>query len=161
MRNQIDALEQMHITDAIQWIDSGEEIFRLEKPAIPPKHLVSYFVLVDQAKDAVLLLDHINAELWLPNGGHVEYDEHPMQTVVRELYEELRQQPIFLQEDPVFVTQATTVGKTPGHTDVSLWYVLSGDSEKAIVEVLREDGKNFDPHMHRFIAKLHALHLLG
>jgi 8-oxo-dGTP pyrophosphatase MutT (NUDIX family) len=37
----------------------------------------------------VLLVDHKNARLWLPTGGHVEEGEDPRATVVRELKEEL------------------------------------------------------------------------
>ena len=37
----------------------------------------------------VLLVNHINAGLWLPPGGHVEPDEHPAQTASREALEEL------------------------------------------------------------------------
>lgn len=62
-----DALERTHCHDALAWIDSGAELCRLQKPAIPPKHLVSYFVLVD--RDHVLLVDHKNAELWLWRGS--------------------------------------------------------------------------------------------
>ena len=36
----------------------------------------------------MLLVDHRNAKLWLPTGGHVERDEHPWRTVEREAAEE-------------------------------------------------------------------------
>jgi hypothetical protein len=62
-----DKLEQEHLADALKWIDSGVEVCRIEKPAMPPKHLVSYFVLADE--NYVLLVDHKNAKLWLPTGA--------------------------------------------------------------------------------------------
>ena len=34
----------------------------------------------------------------------------------------------FWHKEPIFVTQTITVGKTAGHTDVSLWYVIKGNS---------------------------------
>lgn len=83
----LDDLEREHLLDALAWVDSGAELFRVAKPATPPKHLVSYFAIVDD--DHILLVDHKNAQLWLPAGGHVEYGEHPRLTVVRELEEEL------------------------------------------------------------------------
>ena len=83
----LDELERRHIAEALAWIDSGAELCRLAKPATPPQHLVSYFVVVDDGH--VLLVDHRNAQLWLPSGGHVEAGEHPRETVVRELQEEL------------------------------------------------------------------------
>ena len=58
----LDALERDTQTDVLAWIDSGVELCRVQKPATPPKHLIAYFVVVDA--DYVLLVDHINAELW-------------------------------------------------------------------------------------------------
>ncbi|MES2088061.1 MAG: hypothetical protein V4467_03665 [Patescibacteria group bacterium] len=49
-----DEIERVHIADAISWIQSGAEIFRIQKPDIPAKHLVSYFVLVDPKKQKIL-----------------------------------------------------------------------------------------------------------
>jgi 8-oxo-dGTP pyrophosphatase MutT (NUDIX family) len=166
-----DTLEAEHISNALEWIDSGIEIFRIEKPATPPKHLVSYFVLVDLAKKKILLVDHIKAELWLPAGGHVEKDEHPNTTVEREIEEELNMPAQFIIKNPFFLTQAVTVGKTAGHTDVSLWYILKADFTKEVTydpaefngyewfdydEILNKDISQFDPHMHRFTKKLIA-----
>src|SRR5215475_6387184 len=82
-----DRQEQEHLSDALAWVASGAPLCRIEKPATPPKHLVSYFVVLDE--DAVLLVDHRNAGLWLPPGGHVEPGEHPRETVSREIREEL------------------------------------------------------------------------
>ena len=83
-----DELEKIHQADALAWIDSGVPLCRTAKPATPPKHLVSYFAVVDGHD--ILLVDHKSAQLWLPPGGHVEPGEHPRETVVRELFEELR-----------------------------------------------------------------------
>ena len=83
----LDALEQATKINVLAWIDSDAEICRIAKPAIPPKHLISYFALVDG--DHILLVDHINAELWLPTGGHVEVGEHPRTTALREAKEKL------------------------------------------------------------------------
>ncbi len=71
------------------WIASGVQIFRTAKPDVPPKHLVAYFALVDPAPRSMLLVDHRNAGLWLPTGGHVEPDEDLAATVTREAREEL------------------------------------------------------------------------
>lgn len=164
-----DILEADHINDAIRWINSGEEIFRIEKPDIPPKHLVSYFVLIDKVKKKILLMDHINAGLWLPSGGHVELSEHPKNTVEREIMEELNLLADFISDNPFFITQTVTVNIGAGHTDVSLWYLLNGNSEEEISydknefngykwfdysEILKTDVSRLDPHMHRFVEKL-------
>jgi 8-oxo-dGTP diphosphatase len=159
-----DALERAHCMDALAWIDSGAELCRVHKPATPPKHLVSYFVLVDH--DHVLLVDHKNAQLWLPSGGHVEPGEHPRATVGRELQEELGLELSGAVERPLMLTISETVGITAGHTDVSLWYVVNADRSIA----LEFDAEEFhsvqwfhfseapvsrsDPHLGRFLEKL-------
>lgn len=161
-----DALEQEHLDDVKAWLDTGVEVCRIKKPSTPPKHLVSYFVIVDC--DHVLLVDHKNANLWLPSGGHVEPGEHPKDTVVREAQEELQISADFISDYPVFITCTETVGLTAGHTDVSLWYVLRGNREGQIeydkeefygIKWFQFDQIPFeksDPHMSRFIKKWYS-----
>jgi 8-oxo-dGTP pyrophosphatase MutT (NUDIX family) len=165
-----DALEEAHIKDTLDWIESGADLFRIKKPDVPLKHLVSYFVVVDPRQKSLLLVDHILAQLWLPTGGHVEVNEHPRDTAVREAKEELNLKASFLNnEKPFFITATETVGLTPGHTDVSLWYLLKGSTHDFITfdksefndvewftfkEILESDQSIFDPHMHRFTKKL-------
>ena len=160
----LDATEREHLADALAWVDSGAELFRIEKPATPPKHLVAYFAVVDG--DQILLVDHKNAQLWLPAGGHVEQGEHPRTTVLRELKEELGITAAHDIDAPLMVTCTVTVGLTAGHTDVSLWYVVQANRHHTI----QFDEGEFnairwfpfsavplhrsDPHLGRFIQKL-------
>lgn len=162
----LDELERAQIADTLAWIGSGAPLYRVAKPDVPPRHLVSYFALVDSRERRVLLVDHRNAGLWLPGGGHVEPGEHPAETVRRELSEELGLEAGLLHPAPLFLTVTITVGLTAGHTDVSLWYALRGDSARPV----RFDPGEFhgvrwfdlgalpldraDPHMARFAAKL-------
>jgi 8-oxo-dGTP diphosphatase len=166
--------EARHRDDAVAWVDSGAGLWRIAKPDVPPRHLVAYFVLVDCAEHAVLLVEHRNAGLWLPTGGHVELDEDPEEAVRRELHEELgisATQISHLSSNPLFVTQTTTVGVGAGHTDVSLWYVLDvslstrltpDEQEFADIrwwtydEIDTTNRSTFDPHLHRFVRKLAA-----
>ena len=159
-----DRLERAHLVDALAWIDSGAELCRIQKPATPPKHLVSYFVLVDD--DHLLLVDHRNARLWLPSGGHVEPGEHPRATVARELREELGLELASEPAAPLMLTATETVGTSAGHVDVSLWYVIDADRGAS----LDFDAEEFhsvrwfhfseapvsrsDPHLARFLGKL-------
>lgn len=151
--------------EVIKWIDSGVELCRLEKPATPDKHLVSYFAVVDG--DYLLLVDYINAELWLPTGGHVEPNEHPRDAALGEAEEELQIQGEFLRDRPFLITSTVTVGKTCGHTDVSLWYALKGNRQEDIVFDTSEFNAvkwfhkdaipmgRTDPEMGRFLTKLY------
>jgi len=165
----LDSLEKNHQQDVLAWIKSGAEIFRIEKPDKPAKHLVSYFVAVDTENTSILLVNHIKSGRWLPTGGHVEKGEDPKVTVQREAMEELGIRAKFISETPFFVTVTVTVEKTAGHTDVSLWYLIQGnvdnhfqyDAEEfnsyrwfSFEEVLRNASLPFDPHMHRFAKKL-------
>lgn len=161
----LDDLEGATKSDVLRWIDSGVDICRIEKPDKPPKHLVSYFAVVDG--EYILLVDHINAELWLPTGGHVEPGEHPRTAALREVREELSIDGEFLHDGPVFLTMTETVGKTAGHTDVSLWYALRGSraeeisfdqSEFRAANWFHKDKvplERTDVHMERFLRKLY------
>lgn len=163
-----DDIEQAHIRDTIFWIESGAPIFRVQKPDIPNKHLVSYFIVFDEERKKILLVDHKKAQLWLPSGGHVEIDEDPKDAAKRECLEELGIEADFWSHDPIFLTSTLTVGLTAGHIDVSLWYILKGDSE-AKYKFDQDEFNNIlwfnfddipyeksDPHMSRFIEKLKA-----
>jgi len=127
-----DEIEAGDQASTLAWIRSGAGLYRISKPATPSPHLVSYFVVVDTGASKVLLVDHKNARLWLPTGGHVEPDEHPRQTVEREIREELGIEPTFLYDEPLFVTVSETVGLTAGHIDVTLWYAMLADSAAPI-----------------------------
>lgn len=167
----VDELENAHKEDALAWVNSGSPIFRVSKPDNPPKHLVSYFVLLDEAANKLMLIDHIKSGLWLPAGGHVDINEHPKTTVIRETKEELDIQAKFIRkigDKPLFITVTKTIGQAE-HTDVSLWYVIAGDVYEKLnyekremhgykwfdpQEILDRDISKFDPHMHRFTNKL-------
>lgn len=158
-----DEKEAEAIKQTLAWIDSGVELCRTRKPNVPDKHLVSYAVLIDG--DHVLLVDHINAQLWLPTGGHVEPLEQPVIAASRELEEELGITATPKQSTPVLLTSTQTVGVGPIHTDVSLWFVFEGDRRQPLNFDLSEFTQacwfhideiplaRSDPEMGRFIDK--------
>lgn len=162
----LDHTERQHIDFALNWIQSGVEIFRTEKPATPPMHLVSYFLVFSPEQSKVLLVDHKKAELWLPPGGHVEPGEDPKETVLREAKEELGIEAEFLFEEPLFLTVTKTVGNVAQHTDVSLWYVLKWNPDEPMTydkeefnqirwfEISEIPFERSDPHLRRFIEKM-------
>jgi 8-oxo-dGTP pyrophosphatase MutT (NUDIX family) len=164
-----DALEAQHRSDTLRWLQVTDDVFRRVKPATPPRHLVSYIVPVDPADGSLLLVDHINAGLWLPP-GHVEPDEDRVQTARREAQEELG---INADSDgfdgqPAFLTITHTVGIDAGHTDVSMWFRAACRREQPLKldgSEFREarwwspskleaiDPTHFDPHFTRFFSK--------
>ena len=165
----LDEFERQTQEEALAWVDSQAQLCRVAKPATPNKHLVSYFALIDG--EHLLLVDHINAQLWLPTGGHVEPEEHPRDAVRREAKEELAIEAEFLVDSPVMITSTLTVGKTSGHTDVSLWYALKGNRFVDITFDTREFRSvhwfhkddvplgRTDPEMHRFLEKMFPANL--
>ncbi|MBR7826560.1 NUDIX domain-containing protein [Actinospica sp. MGRD01-02] len=170
----VDAVEQDHRRAALEWIDSGAELYRSVPPDQPPMHLVSYFVPFDTRTGSVLLAAHRKSGLELPPGGHCEAGELPWQTVQRECVEELAVPAAALPglgTDPLFVTVTQTQGSAVRrHTDVSLWFVIDVDPADArlrpdpgefdgvrwlsVEQLLAEPIEAFDPHMHRFARKL-------
>ncbi|MGR6316467.1 NUDIX domain-containing protein [Micromonospora soli] len=168
-----DELEARHRAETLAWLAATTDIFRREKPRTPSPHLVAYFLLHDETDGAVLLVDHRKAGMWLPTGGHVEPGEHPTATVRREVVEELcvpaAFSPLF-GEHPAFVTVTGTVGAPADrHTDVSLWYVLSGSRDQQLApdpgefrgarwwtprEVADAGPGTVEPHLLRMLAKL-------
>lgn len=162
-----DQQEHEHLDFAKTWIASDAEIFRIAKPDNPNIHLVSYFVLVDPSTNEILLADHKKSGLWLPPGGHVEPGEHPNETVKREIQEELGIEAHFLFDHPQFLSVTETTGNIGKHTDVSLWYVLRGDSEECLKFCEEEfhqvkwfdniPYERTDPHMRRFVGKIKPL----
>ncbi|WP_405180322.1 NUDIX domain-containing protein [Nocardia sp. NBC_01377] len=162
-----DDLERAHIATTLSWMAATDDVFRRVKPAEPPRHLVSYVVLVDPDAGAVFLGSHLLAGLWLPTGGHVDPGESPSTAARRETFEELGIEADFdvVGTDPLFLT-VTTVGPSGGHEDVSLWYVIRGDRTREYALDPREFGEGrwfdigeivhleSDPHISRFLAKL-------
>lgn len=164
----LDEREASDRQNALDWIQSGAPLYRVQKPDVPPKHLVSYFAIVDPKTHKMLLQDHLLAKLWIPAGGHVDPDEDPAKTAARECEEELGFVAGFLGEPiPHFITVTKTNGQGE-HTDVSLWYVLQADESTPLViepgkfadikwwdidEILATPIEQFDPELHRFIVK--------
>lgn len=166
-----DTLEKQHIQETLAWVKSGDPLFRTHKPDIPPKHLVSYFVLLDNIQQKLLLVDHKLARLWLPAGGHVDPEEHPRTTAIRECEEELNIQAVFWQDEPFFLSSDMTfdANDKPNHIDVCLWYILKKPEDQTINFDTREfhgihwfhfdeiPFENSDPHMKRFLNKLRSI----
>ncbi|WP_406039308.1 NUDIX domain-containing protein [Micromonospora sp. NBC_00898] len=171
----VDELEARHRAECLAWLAGTDDIFRREKPRTPSPHLVSYFLLHDEADGSVLLVDHRKAGMWLPSGGHVEPGEHPAETVRREVVEELGVPAVFsprFGERPALLTVTETVGAPEDrHTDVSLWFVLSGSRDQKLIpdpgefhgvrwwtprEVTAAAPATIEPHLGRMLAKLTA-----
>jgi len=169
-----DQLEESHKRDAITWVRSSAPLYRIQKPDVPPKHLVSYFAIFDPENNKILLQDHLLAQLWVPAGGHIDPNEDPAETVRRECDEELGIPATFLHDKPQFITVTKTNGQGE-HTDVSLWYALKANEASPLTvepgkfaevrwwnidDVLQTPIDQFDPGLHRFITKLQTARII-
>jgi len=168
----LDAEEAEHKAGVLAWVDSAAPFYRTAKPATPPKHLVAYCVLVDSERRSTLLVDHRDAGLWLPTGGHVDADEDPAAAARREIEEELAIRPEFhatTGPSPLMVTETETVGTSRPHTDVSVWFVFDGAEQQSLEpddgefvdarwwsfdDIVHGPGTRFDPNLPRFVEKL-------
>jgi 8-oxo-dGTP pyrophosphatase MutT (NUDIX family) len=163
-----DATEQAARDQVLTHVASGAPLTRISTDT-PDPHLVSYFLLTDG--EQVLMVDHRKSGLWLPTGGHVDAGEHPRDTALREVREELGIAGDLLSPDPLFLTAQRTQNGPP-HTDISLWYAMRGDVQASY----DWDPQEFhsirwflpgdiplartDPNLPRFLAKLYRLGLL-
>jgi len=165
-----DEREREHQTHALQWLTTTDDIFRRVKPATPYCHLVCYTPLMDPHSKSSLMVDHIEANLWLPPGGHVEPNEHPVIAAQREVYEEVG---ILVDLDPdtlkpEFITITKTREAASSHYDVCLWFPLSVARDVTLTtdgreftqmrwwsdnDILAMDDGDMDPHYKRFLAK--------
>jgi 8-oxo-dGTP diphosphatase len=165
-----DEREEADLRSTLAWLHSTDDVFRRVKPDVPARHLVSYVAPMDPDCGCLLLGDHVNAGLWLPPGGHVEVDEHPADTARREAAEELGMDTTGrLSDRPLFLSVTETVGIDSGHTDVSLWFVVSLSQDEPVSfdrsefrtmrwwsadELGSAGAAHFDPALGRFLRKL-------
>jgi 8-oxo-dGTP diphosphatase len=167
-----DSIEADQQAQILAWIDSGAPLFRVVKPATPPQHLAVYFALFDDSDRSIMLVDHVKSQAVLLAGGHVDDQEDPRVSVVREADEELRLDAKFHDvagDRPLFLSVTQTRGQD-SHTDVTLWFVVAASRHQQLeadadeftaINWLPLDSTNwtaehFDPHMARFVAKLIA-----
>ena len=169
----LDALEERHRAETTAWLRGSDDVFRRAKPATPARHLVAYAALIDPVDGSSFLVHHRRAGRWLPPGGHLEPGEAAAAAASRETREELGIEPRFADDPPapLFLTVTETVGRDPGHVDVSLWFVLHGQREMAMKldedeftegswwtprQLDELDPALRDPHHARFLTKLAA-----
>ncbi|MBL7158850.1 NUDIX domain-containing protein [Candidatus Microgenomates bacterium] len=135
--NKIEPMDEKEKKDKeliLDWLESGESIYREENPQA---HLCAYFPVVNLQKTQMFLVHHRKSGLWLPNGGHVDKGESLEETVIRELKEELD---ISWKKalKPFFVSRITTKGKDAGHIHNDIWFLVEIDERTSLNSDKRE-----------------------
>lgn len=168
----LDEIERAAQAEVLVWIDSSSPLFRVNPPAEPHQHLAVYFAVVDDTDHTVMIVDHRKSGAMLLPGGHVDQNEDPRHTVVREADEELSLPATFHDatgDAPLFLSVTTTRG-AHSHVDVTMWFALTSRKTDAIkpdpgefagvhwLSLSDTDWRHdrFDPNMQRFVDKLQA-----
>jgi 8-oxo-dGTP diphosphatase len=90
----------------------------------PKDHFCAFFLPVHQASNSIYLGHHIKANDWIPPGGHIEKDEHPLETIKREIMEELSYE-IRSEKIELFdLTIKPIRKKHPCKRHWDLWYLI-------------------------------------
>lgn len=96
-------------------------------------HLCVYFLPYDPSSKKVFLVHHKKAKLWLSPGGHIDKGESSLETLRREVKEELGfDYQISIQTQPFLLTTVSINNPVvPCKTHFDIWYGI------------RTDGSNF------------------
>lgn len=110
------------IDAALSYIDNSSQFV---KSVNPLHHFCTFFVPCDPKSKSIFLVRHRKAGDWIPPGGHIESDELPLQTVKREMSEELGYQ-ITNEKIQLFDLSIKHIAnpKNPCKTHYDLWYVV-------------------------------------
>ena len=158
-----DKAEQREIEETLSWIDSGANLFHEEQSE---KHLTIYTLFIDSENHRVLLHFHKQKQQWVPSGGDIQPNEHPQMAVHRQVQETLQISPPFLILHPFFLSPTKADHPSQQHQNVTLWYLLNGNSEEHLqVDLSKyEESRWFsldalatihcDPNTPRLIEKL-------
>lgn len=92
-------------------------------------HICTFFVPINKAAGKIFIGHHIKADDWIPPGGHIKLDEHPVQTVKREFVEELNHS---LTDEKIELFDLTIkyIINNPRHNckvHYDLWYLVYTD----------------------------------
>jgi len=105
-------------------------------------------------RDKVLIRKHDKYDHWLPVGGHIELDEDPNQTAIKEAKEEVGLDVTLAGEIPTFENEGSSYkglipprymnihNISPTHQHLSLIYFAKSDSDN-VVEDQKEKSKGW------------------
>ena len=96
-------------------------------------HFCAFFVAIDKDEDEIFIGLHKKSGLWLPNGGHIDTGETPLQTVEREIGEEWGDGVVDIRniKDPELVTiQLIENSKQTCKIHFDIWFFIDVSKSK-------------------------------
>lgn len=88
-----------------------------------PDHFCVFFLPVDRDSNMIFLGNHIKANDWIPPGGHIEQNESPLETIRREMKEELKYK-LDKEVIELFSLTIKSIKKKDCQKHWDLWYVI-------------------------------------
>lgn len=110
------------------------ELDRLPSPFdehADPVHVTASAIVVNPARDAVLLHRHKRLGLWLQPGGHIDGGEHPADAALREVREETGIARVRHVATSPEVVHVDVHPGPKGHTHLDLRYLVEADGDPA------------------------------
>lgn len=115
----------------------------LDRKSFNPGHLTGTAVVLNPARDKVLMIFHPTLNIWLMPGGHADHNPALAQVAMRELEEETglldtEVQPFFTQGHQVFDVDTHYIPvnlkkNEPEHIHFDLTYLWVAQTERALV----------------------------
>lgn len=102
----------------------------------PISHFCCYFLPYNPATKEIFIIHHKKSGLWLAPGGHIDKDENPMQTLNREIEEELGIKNKITEKINPFLLTITPINNPvqPCKEHFDIWYRFSTDGSEFNVD---------------------------
>jgi len=109
----------------------------LTKDENPHSHFCTHFAPYDPKRGEIFVVDHKRAKTWLFPGGHVDAGECLLDTLNREIGEELGINDHFSQTPQPFLLTIKDVHNDdrPCKTHYDIWFLMEADGEKFNIDM--------------------------
>jgi len=134
LKNKLN-INQTTINKFQSFVDSEKKLTKSEGNQI---HICTFFLPINKKTKSIYLINHIKAQMWIPPGGHIEKEEHPIRTVIREFEEELDHQ-LITEKVRLFNLSITAIDRPWQNcvTHYDFWY--SVEVEKIQFNFLKKE----------------------
>jgi 8-oxo-dGTP pyrophosphatase MutT (NUDIX family) len=102
----------------------------------PHSHFCGYFVPFNKAEGKVLIGSHKKSGLWLMPGGHIEPNEPLLNTLNREIEEELGVKDFYTEMPEAFLLTITHIVSDvrPCKEHFDMWFLMETDGKDMVID---------------------------